>query len=145
MFRTVRTITWVTLLSLAVYSILPTYVVPTYIDGTGLVQPHHGTGSSLANRTFRQPGAEEMDGDFHHHDSKGNDLIRVEKKSAVIRACGDLDPHLAAQVLAVPSLVNILHAVVHSGWLAIDTDFQHRRNDGFLRLKAGHSPPVFPL
>ena len=144
MFRTVRTIAQVTLLSLVVYSILPTYVVPTYVDGTGQIQPHHGIGSTLANRTFRQPGTEEMDGDFHHHDAQGNDLIRVEKKSAVIRLCVDLNPHLAAHVVAVPSPVNILHAVVHSG-LAIDNDQQHRVHDGFLRLKTGHSPPVLPL
>jgi hypothetical protein len=87
MFQTIRIITWASLLLFNIYSILSTYIVDVSGDGTGQIQPHHSYGSTLANRTFRLPGTEEMDGDFHRHDAQGNDLIHVEKKRAVIRAC----------------------------------------------------------
>jgi hypothetical protein len=142
MFWTTRIIIWVSLLFFNIYASLPTYIVQTTVDGSGLIQPHRAYGSILANRTSRLPGTEEMDGDFHHHDVQGNDLIRVVKKSAIIRACSNLKPLFSIHILPLPSCSNTCQLLVHARHLTIDADLKQRVNDGFLRHKTGHSPPA---
>jgi hypothetical protein len=125
------------------YSVLPTYIVQAAGDGSARVLPHDPDFSTIANRTFRMPGIEEMDGDFHHHDAQGNDQIRVVKKDGAIRENVDLTPISVIDDLP-PS-----HTFMTDGLVAPcrngrhDRSSRHRIHDGFLSGKTGNSPPTF--
>jgi hypothetical protein len=145
MFFSFRIITWVSILFINIYAIAPIYIVQTTGDGTGLVQPHNTHANTLANQTSRLPSIEEMNGDFHHHDSRGNDLIRIEKKNAVIRASMYLKPLPAKEIFPFPTCSSTDYLIFYTRNLVINRDFKQREKDGFLSEKAGHSPPVFLL
>jgi hypothetical protein len=141
MFLTLRIMTWASILFISIYAISPIYIVQTTGDGTGRVLPHNTHAITLANRTFRLPCTEEMNSDFHHHDAQGNDLIRVEKRNAVIRASIYLKPLLTKDILTLPSCSNTHYLTIQTRYLEIDAGVKLHMTHGFLSGKTGHSPP----
>jgi hypothetical protein len=116
------------------YSIAPIYIVQASSDGTGRMSAHDRdmNAGTIANRHFRLPGIEEMNGDFHHHDARGNNP--VIKASAHIRPAGIITYKLPPQ----PTSHNAT-SVVHVAY--IHMAMMHGIHDGFISEKTSHSPP----
>lgn len=141
MNQTFRFTTWVLFLLFNVYSISPIYIVQSSSDGTGYQLPHYAHGSALTNRTFRLPGIEEMNGDFHHHDSQGNDLIRIEKKSAVTRMSINPNPLLVLYYSQQSDSSNSDYLIINTRRSGIDRGYKQRVEDAFYSNIIGPSPP----
>ncbi len=143
-YQTLRFTTWASILIFSIYSISPIYIVQPAGDGIRRLLPHDTHGSTLANRTLSFPGIEEMNGDFHHHDPQGNDLIRIEKKSAVIEK--GINPKLVFSFNFKP-LSNSLNCdpfIARARRSGISTGFKHGGGKVLLSEITTHSPPVIP-
>lgn len=141
MNQTLRITTWVLFFLFNVYSISPSYIVQASSDGTGYQFAHYTHGSALANKTFRMPGIEEMNGDFHHHDSQGNDLIRIEKKSAVTRIGINPNPLLILYCSQRSDSSKSDYLIIHTRRSEIDRGYKQRVEDAFYPNIIGPSPP----
>lgn len=142
MYKTFQFITWAFFFLFNLYTFSPIYIVQPSGGGTGFKLPNDTYGSTLANRTFRLPGIEEMDGDFHHHDSRGNDLIRIVKKRAVIKMAVDLKPFQISDVKPLSDCCKSDSATVYTRQAAIDVGFKHGVDEGFYFKITGLSPPT---
>jgi len=141
MFNMSHIIVWASLVCFNSYAVLPVYVVHASGGDTGQLPRLSSKRSTLANRTFCVPGIEELDGDFHHHDSTGNDLILVEKKSALHRASLECKPFLCIHTQLLPCCGKTSLAFVETNHLPFEQKLKHRINDGYRCCKSVHSPP----
>jgi hypothetical protein len=142
MNRTAKIMSLLMTLLFNVYSILPTYCVQIAGDGTAHIFPHDAKYSTLANRTFRLPGIEEMNGDFHHHDAQGNDLIRVEKKDGVIREGIVIQPATVVDILPLLLSAGADCLIAYTRSSQWDKATKHELQDDFISGRTGHSPPL---
>ena len=139
MYQTLRFTTWTIFFLFNLYSLSPIYIVQPSGSRTGAQLSYNG--SALANRTFRLPGIEEMDGEFHHHDSQGNDFIRIVKKKAVIRLDINPKPLLIFSFKPLSDSSNSDYLIVLTRRSEIDIDFKKRVDDVYLSKITGLSPP----
>jgi hypothetical protein len=141
--QTLRFTTWVLFFLFNFYSISPTYIVQFSSNGTGRQFPQytHTRVKALTNKTFHLPGIEEMNGDFHHHDSQGNDLIRIEKKSAVTRLGVNTKPTLILYCSQLSDPGNSDNVIIQTRRSEIDRDYKQRVKDAFYPNITGLSPP----
>jgi len=141
MNQTFRFTTWLLFFLFNIYSISPTYIVKSSSDGTRYQFQHYICDSALTNRTFRLPGIEEMNGDFHNHDSQGNDLIRIEKKSAITRMAINPKPPLMIYFSQLSDSSNSGNLIIQTRRSEIDRDYKQRVEDAFYPNITGPSPP----
>jgi hypothetical protein len=141
MNQTFRFTTWLLFFLFNIYSISPTYIVQSSSDGTGYQLQHCIIGSVLTNRTFHLPGIEEMNGDFHNHDSQGNDLIRIEKKSAITRMGINPKPRLIIYFSQLSDSSNSDNVIIQTRRSEIDRDYKQRVKDALYPNITGLSPP----
>ena len=141
MNQTIRFTTWLLFFLFNIYSISPTYIVQSSSDGTEYKLQHYISGSALTNRIYHLPGIEEMNGDFHHHDSQGNNLIRIEKKSAVTRISINHKPPLIIYFSQLSDHSNSDNLIIQTRLSEIDRDYKQRVEDAFYPNITGPSPP----
>jgi len=139
--QTLRFTTWLLLFLFNLYSIFPIYIVQSSSDGTAYHPRSYKRGSAFTNRTFRLPGIEEMNGDFHNHDSQGNDLIRIEKKSAVTRLGVNTKPTLILYCSQLSDSSDSDNVIIQTKRSKIDRDYKQHVKDAFYPNITGLSPP----
>jgi hypothetical protein len=136
-----RFTTWLLFFLFNFYSISPIYIVQISSDGTGRQLPHTTCVEALTNKTFHLPGIEEMNGEFHHHDSQGNNMIRIVKKRAVTRAAIDLRPLLMLDFGLSSESGHNGCSDIHTRRSEINRDYRQRAEFAFYPNISGHSPP----